>query len=106
MWSSPDTKTRNNTNNTKHHHQHQTDHGTTHLSVVDADRNAVAVTSTINTVFGAAVVSDSLGFPLNNQMDDFSQPQPVHPGDAPPLPRQLPRAGEAPAVGHVAVYCI
>jgi gamma-glutamyltranspeptidase/glutathione hydrolase/leukotriene-C4 hydrolase len=42
-----------------------TDHGTTHLSVVDGARNAVALTSTINTAFGAKVMSPSTGILLN-----------------------------------------
>ena len=50
------------------------DHGTTHLSVVDAQRNAVALTSTINTGFGAKMLSPSTGILLNNEMDDFSTP--------------------------------
>ena len=50
------------------------DHGTTHISVVDASRNAVALTSTVNTLFGSKVLSPSTGVLLNNEMDDFSSP--------------------------------
>jgi len=45
---------------------------TTHYSVVDADGNAVAVTTTINDWFGSRVTADGLGFLLNDEMDDFS----------------------------------
>ena len=45
---------------------------TTHYSVVDADGNAVAVTTTLNNGFGSAVTAEGLGFLLNDQMDDFS----------------------------------
>jgi gamma-glutamyltranspeptidase/glutathione hydrolase len=45
---------------------------TTHYSVVDADGNAVAVTTTLNGWFGARVTADGLGFLLNDEMDDFS----------------------------------
>lgn len=48
------------------------DHGTTHLSVVDEEGNAVAITSTVNLPFGARFVSSSTGILLNNEMDDFS----------------------------------
>ena len=50
------------------------DHGTTHVSVVDSARNAVALTSTVNTLFGAKVLSPTTGVLLNNEMDDFSSP--------------------------------
>lgn len=45
---------------------------TTHLSVVDEEGNAVAVTTTLNGAYGNAVVVGEAGFFLNNEMDDFS----------------------------------
>ncbi|MNC06331.1 Gamma-glutamyltranspeptidase precursor [compost metagenome] len=45
---------------------------TTHFSVVDKDGNAVAVTYTLNTVFGTGIVAGNTGILMNNQMDDFS----------------------------------
>jgi len=45
---------------------------TTHYSVVDADGNAVAVTTTINSGFGSGVTVSGAGFLLNNEMDDFT----------------------------------
>src|SRR5579863_368867 len=45
---------------------------TTHYSVVDAEGNAVAVTTTLNDWFGSRVTADGLGFLLNDEMDDFS----------------------------------
>ena len=45
---------------------------TTHYSVVDADGNAVAVTTTLNGAFGSYVTAEGLGFLLNDEMDDFT----------------------------------
>jgi len=45
---------------------------TTHYSIVDADGNAVAVTTTLNDSFGSKVTAEGLGFLMNNEMDDFS----------------------------------
>lgn len=45
---------------------------TTHFSIVDEQGNAVAVTYTINDLFGCKVVVDGAGFFLNDEMDDFS----------------------------------
>ena len=45
---------------------------TTHLSVVDSEGNAVAVTTTLNNDYGSSVTSPSLGFLLNDEMDDFT----------------------------------
>jgi gamma-glutamyltranspeptidase/glutathione hydrolase len=45
---------------------------TTHLSVIDKDGNAVAVTTTLNGGYGCHTVVGGAGFLLNNEMDDFS----------------------------------
>ncbi len=45
---------------------------TTHYSIVDAQGNAVAVTTTLNDLFGSHVTAEGLGFLLNDEMDDFS----------------------------------
>ncbi|MGA8044436.1 MAG: gamma-glutamyltransferase, partial [Terracidiphilus sp.] len=45
---------------------------TTHYSVVDSEGNAVSVTTTLNNAFGSDVTSGSLGFLLNDEMDDFA----------------------------------
>ncbi|HSM05238.1 MAG TPA: gamma-glutamyltransferase, partial [Longimicrobiales bacterium] len=45
---------------------------TTHFSIVDAQGNAVAVTTTINSWYGSKVTVTGAGFVLNNEMDDFS----------------------------------
>ncbi|MGB3544208.1 gamma-glutamyltransferase [Rubrivirga sp.] len=45
---------------------------TTHVSVVDAEGNAVAMTVTLNDYFGSKVVVGGAGFLLNDEMDDFT----------------------------------
>jgi gamma-glutamyltranspeptidase/glutathione hydrolase len=45
---------------------------TTHFSVVDGRGNAVAVTTTINSLYGNLVTVAGAGFLLNNEMDDFT----------------------------------
>jgi gamma-glutamyltranspeptidase / glutathione hydrolase len=51
---------------------------TTHYSVVDRFGNAVSVTYTINSFYGAEVMAGDTGFFLNNEMDDFA----IKPGTA------------------------
>ncbi len=45
---------------------------TTHYSVMDAEGDAVAVTTTLNNGFGSGVTVPGLGFLLNDEMDDFT----------------------------------
>ena len=45
---------------------------TTHLSVVDQDRSAVALTYTLEYSYGSAIVVPGGGFLLNNEMGDFN----------------------------------
>ena len=45
---------------------------TTHYSIVDRFGNAVSVTTTLNGNYGSKLFPPSLGFFLNNEMDDFS----------------------------------
>lgn len=60
------------------------DAGTTHLSVIDTQRNAVSLTSTVNLSFGAKFLSPSTGVVLNNEMDDFSTPNTSNAFNLPP----------------------
>jgi gamma-glutamyltranspeptidase / glutathione hydrolase len=45
---------------------------TTHYSIVDGTGNAVAVTTTINSLYGSLATVTGAGFLLNNEMDDFA----------------------------------
>lgn len=47
------------------------ENGTSHISVVDADGNAVSMTTTIEDGFGARLMTTG-GFLLNNELTDFS----------------------------------
>jgi gamma-glutamyltranspeptidase/glutathione hydrolase len=65
----------------------QAEHGTSHISVIDAQGRAVAMTTTIEAAFGARLLADGGtglpgGYLLNNQMTDFS----LAPADAQGLP--------------------
>lgn len=44
---------------------------TTHYSIMDKEGNIVAVTKTVNYVFGSGVVPEGYGFIMNDEMDDF-----------------------------------
>jgi len=47
---------------------------TTHVSVVDRQGNAVALTCTIEQEVGSAVIAPGTGFLLNNELTDFGDP--------------------------------
>jgi gamma-glutamyltranspeptidase/glutathione hydrolase len=52
------------------------DHGTSHLSAMDGAGAAVALTTTINLLFGSGMQDPRTGVLLNDEMDDFA----AHPG--------------------------
>ena len=45
---------------------------TTHFSIVDAQGNAVAITTTLNGSYGSKLFVPAIGVFMNNEMDDFS----------------------------------
>lgn len=49
------------------------DHGTSHITAVDKDRNAVAFTSTVGDNFGSWFISNSTGIILNSLMNSFTR---------------------------------
>jgi len=72
--------------------------GTTHLSVTDADGNAVALTATVESIFGNKRMAG--GFFLNNQLTDFSL-EPTKNGlpvANAPAPGKRPRSSMAPTI--------
>lgn len=52
---------------------------TTHFSVMDGDGNAVAVTQSIELVYGSKAAADGLGFLYNNYMMALEVDNPAHP---------------------------
>lgn len=72
------------------------DHGTSHMSIVDSERNAVSMTTTVNAYFGAKYLSPSTGIVLNNEMDDFSVPTKRSENVPPPAPANFIHPGKRP----------
>ncbi|HEU5293979.1 MAG TPA: gamma-glutamyltransferase family protein [Burkholderiaceae bacterium] len=65
----------------------QPEYGTSHLSIIDAQGRAIAMTTTIEAMFGARILADGGtglpgGYLLNNQLTDFS----LAPSDASGVP--------------------
>ena len=69
---------------------------TTHLSVMDGDGNVVALTQSIEGVYGSCCASPELGFLYNNYMNAFEYGDPSHPYYM--RPNAVPWASVAPSV--------
>ncbi|XP_049873371.1 glutathione hydrolase 1 proenzyme-like [Pectinophora gossypiella] len=72
------------------------DHGTAHVIVVAPDGSVVSATSTVNYIWGSQRRSQSLGFILNNEMDDFAIPHTDSAYGMPPSPANMLEAGLQP----------
>jgi gamma-glutamyltranspeptidase/glutathione hydrolase len=70
---------------------------TTHLSVVDAQGDAVALTATVNRPFGACLVVPGTGILLNDEMDDFDAAAPAGAPNA-AAPGKIPLSSMAPTL--------
>ncbi len=70
------------------------EHGTSHLSVIDAEGNAVALTTTVNDGFGAMLLAGDTGILLNDQLADFGKT--TEPYDATRVAPNVPRPGARP----------
>jgi len=72
--------------------------GTTHMSIVDADGNAVAMTATVESPFGSQRMVH--GFMLNNQLTDFSWTPTLHgkPVANAVAPGKRPRSSMSPTI--------
>ncbi|KAF9186920.1 hypothetical protein BGZ51_001231 [Haplosporangium sp. Z 767] len=71
-------------------------HGTTHMSTVDQNDMAVALTSTVNLIFGSKLMDPRTGIILNDEMDDFSIPGVPNAFGLQPSPYNYPEPGKRP----------
>ena len=71
-------------------------HGTAHMSLVDRFGNAVALTTTVNLLFGSLVHDPATGVVFNNEMDDFALLNRTNTFNLTASPYNLMRAGKRP----------
>nr|CAD7461070.1 unnamed protein product [Timema tahoe] len=72
------------------------DKGTTHVSILAPNGDAVAVTSSINLDFGCGKMSNSTGLILNDHMADFSLPNSDTSEEFTPFPNNYIEPGKRP----------
>lgn len=72
------------------------DADTTHLSVMDAQGNAVGITQSIELVYGSKAAAEGLGFLYNNYMMALEMDNPAHPYYL--RPNAIPWTSVAPAI--------
>ncbi|MEM7662428.1 MAG: gamma-glutamyltransferase [Pseudomonadota bacterium] len=72
--------------------------GTTHISIVDQDGNAVSMTATVEAAFGSS--RWAAGFLLNNELTDFAREAELNgkPLANAPAPRKRPRSSMSPTI--------
>ncbi|ODQ83080.1 hypothetical protein BABINDRAFT_159541 [Babjeviella inositovora NRRL Y-12698] len=79
-------------------------HGTASFSIVDSYNNSVAMTSTVNLLFGSMLHDPVTGVILNNEMDDFSIPDTTNAFGLKPViynfisPRRRPLSSMSPTI--------
>jgi gamma-glutamyltranspeptidase/glutathione hydrolase len=71
---------------------------TTHLSVMDAEGNAVSVTQSIELVYGSKAAAEGLGFLYNNYLLAYETEDPSHPYFL--RPNAVPWSTAAPVIVH------
>jgi gamma-glutamyltranspeptidase/glutathione hydrolase len=77
------------------------EHGTSHISVVDAQGNAALLTTTVESYFGSFHMVG--GFILNNELSDFS-PEPAYPNGTPVANRVQPGKRPRSAISPILVF--
>ncbi|KAM7540532.1 hypothetical protein Aperf_G00000022112 [Anoplocephala perfoliata] len=72
------------------------DEGTSHVSLIGPNGDAISVTSTINMPFGSGIVGSRTGILFNNEMNDFSVPGIPETFRPPPSPKHFIKSGARP----------